>query len=108
MQQRPGLPSVNLLMMNGNAGRSPSSEIKNITIPDARQGTQKRRGQDEIPVFISKTFEIFSNKSFGDYCCWNDMGTAIIIKKVGDFSNVVLPHYFKHSNFNSFVRQLNM
>jgi heat shock transcription factor 1 len=39
---------------------------------------------------------------------WNEDGTAFIVKKVNEFSEHVLPKYFKHSNFASFVRQLNM
>jgi len=35
-------------------------------------------------------------------------GTAFVVKKVNDFSEVILPKHFKHRNFASFVRQLNM
>jgi heat shock transcription factor len=103
LQQTTGLPSVGSLM--GDPAIAPL--MQPAAAPEARPSVA-RRGQDDVPVFIAKTFEIFSNQAFGEYCAWNEMGTTIIIKKVGDFSNVVLPHYFKHSNFNSFVRQLNM
>jgi heat shock transcription factor 1 len=35
-------------------------------------------------------------------------GKAFAVKKVAEFSLEILPRYFKHSNFASFVRQLNM
>ena len=61
-----------------------------------------------IPGFLSKTYDIFTNKEFENICGWGARGETIIIKKIEEFSKSVLPRYFKHSNFQSFVRQLNM
>ena len=61
-----------------------------------------------IPGFLTKTYEIFSLSEHHEYCCWGPKGDSIIIKKIEPFSRIVLPKYFKHSNFQSFVRQLNM
>jgi len=38
---------------------------------------------------------------------WSTDGKSFIIRNVDSFSNSVLPLYFKHSKFASFVRQLN-
>jgi hypothetical protein len=77
-------------------------------VDSSLQALSDHRLGREVPVFISKVFEIFSTKEFNDVCSWSAFGDKIIIKKVADFSSCVLPKYFKHSNFNSFVRQLNM
>ncbi len=39
---------------------------------------------------------------------WNPEGTEFTIKDANEFAETVLPRYFKHKNFTSFVRQLNM
>jgi hypothetical protein len=61
-----------------------------------------------IPGFLSKTYEIFNTPEFDEVCGWGPKGETIVIKKIEDFSKKVLPKFFKHSNFQSFVRQLNM
>lgn len=38
---------------------------------------------------------------------WNDKGTGFVVWSPAEFSELMLPKYFKHSNFSSFIRQLN-
>ncbi len=58
--------------------------------------------------FLSKTYDIISDEKNHEYCDWGPNGDLVNIKKIEEFSKIVLPKYFKHSNFQSFVRQLNM
>ncbi|WMV46881.1 hypothetical protein MTR67_040266 [Solanum verrucosum] len=39
---------------------------------------------------------------------WNQSEKSFIIWDVPKFSSELLPKYFKHSNFSSFIRQLNI
>jgi hypothetical protein len=61
-----------------------------------------------VPKFLKKIFSILEENQFNEYVSWNDDGSAMIIKRPTDFANKVLPMFFKHNNFSSFIRQLNM
>ena len=61
-----------------------------------------------VPKFLKKVFSILEGNSFSAYISWSDDGRSLIIKKPTDFADEVLPQFFKHSNFSSFIRQLNM
>ncbi|KAF1319605.1 Heat shock transcription factor, other eukaryote, partial [Globisporangium splendens] len=61
-----------------------------------------------LPAFLSKTFEIFSMQEFSNICGWNASGDTIIVSQLEAFVAMVLPRFFKHRNFPSFVRQLNL
>lgn len=58
--------------------------------------------------FIRKTFKIVSSSKFKDTISWSEDGLSFIIKEEYNFTSNVLPKYFKHKNFSSFNRQLNM
>ena len=61
-----------------------------------------------VPGFLTKTYDIFSRDEHQEFCGWGSKGESIVIRQVEYFAKNVLPKYFKHSNFQSFVRQLNM
>ncbi|CAD8187500.1 unnamed protein product [Paramecium octaurelia] len=69
---------------------------------------QSKDNGDSIPAFLLKTYEIIDNPQNKDIISWNEEGSAFIVKKVNEFSDIILPKSFKHNNFASFVRQLNM
>lgn len=51
---------------------------------------------------------IFQDESLKKTICWENDGASFLVKNVTAFSDKLLPYYFRHSNFASFVRQLNM
>ncbi|CAD8191598.1 unnamed protein product [Paramecium pentaurelia] len=48
------------------------------------------------------------NPEFENIISFNSAGNAFIVKDQNGFSDYVLPKQFKHQNFSSFIRQLNM
>ena len=61
-----------------------------------------------VAPFVAKAYEIFGTEAFSSHCSWNEAGDTIVVKDVAKFSSEILPKFFKHSNFQSFVRQLNI
>lgn len=56
--------------------------------------------------FLTKTFHMIEQCN-PSVACWSADGKSFLIRDVDFFSKSVLPLYFKHSKFASFVRQLN-
>ncbi|ORY89953.1 hypothetical protein BCR43DRAFT_417922, partial [Syncephalastrum racemosum] len=50
---------------------------------------------------------IINDPSNRELAHWSDDGTMIRIPESATFAKNVLPRYFKHNNWQSFVRQLN-
>lgn len=64
--------------------------------------------QRSVPApFLTKTYQLVEDPSTNDVISWNDAGTSFVVWKTADFARDLLPKYFKHNNFSSFVRQLN-
>lgn len=61
----------------------------------------------KVPAFLLKLYEMVQDKSNDEYIHWNT-NNSFVVRKEQEFSKKVLPMYFKHSNFTSFIRQLNM
>jgi len=61
-----------------------------------------------IPAFLTKSYDMLLDLEFTDIIGWSESGNTFIVYKPTEFSQQVLPKYFKHSNFSSFIRQLNL
>ncbi|CDS09520.1 hypothetical protein LRAMOSA10880 [Lichtheimia ramosa] len=59
-------------------------------------------------TFVHKLFNMVVDKQYQHLIAWTYPGTSFIVCNITEFSRDVLPKHFKHSNFSSFVRQLNM
>ncbi|CAA2984450.1 heat stress transcription factor B-2a-like [Olea europaea var. sylvestris] len=57
--------------------------------------------------FLTKTYQLVNDNTIDDIISWNEEGSAFIVSNPTEFARDLLPKYFKHNNFSSFVRQLN-
>ncbi|CAO3650532.1 unnamed protein product [Cunninghamella blakesleeana] len=61
-----------------------------------------------LPAFIKKLWIIVNDEKLDHIIYWSSDNNAICISNSNTFSEVILPKYFKHNNWHSFVRQLNL
>jgi len=58
--------------------------------------------------FVTKLYQMINDSASSRFISWTDLGTSFVVSNVGEFSRSILGSHFKHNNFSSFVRQLNM
>ncbi|KAI8993423.1 HSF-type DNA-binding-domain-containing protein [Pilobolus umbonatus] len=59
-------------------------------------------------TFVHKLYNMVIDTQFQHLIAWNYTGSSFIVCNIMEFAKEVLPKHFKHNNFSSFVRQLNM
>ena len=67
-----------------------------------------RESQRTIPTpFLTKTYELVDDLEADELISWSEGGSTFVVWRPAEFARDILPKYFKHNNFSSFVRQLN-
>lgn len=59
------------------------------------------------PPFLTKIYDMVDDQSIDHIVSWSRGGQSFVVRDPHAFSTFLLPRYFKHNNFSSFVRQLN-
>ncbi|PWA69502.1 winged helix-turn-helix DNA-binding domain, Heat shock transcription factor family [Artemisia annua] len=57
--------------------------------------------------FLSKTYSLVDDPLTDEMISWNENGNGFVVWKPAEFARDLLPKFFKHNNFSSFIRQLN-
>ncbi|KAL4570809.1 hypothetical protein LXL04_026472 [Taraxacum kok-saghyz] len=76
----------------------------------ATSPVESTEGESQITIpspFLTKTYQLVDDFSSDELISWNQHGNAFIVWRPAEFARDLLPKYFKHNNFSSFIRQLN-
>ncbi|XP_039049948.1 heat stress transcription factor B-4-like [Hibiscus syriacus] len=57
--------------------------------------------------FLTKTYQLVDDPTSDHIVSWGEDDTTFVVWRPPEFARDLLPNYFKHNNFSSFVRQLN-
>uniref|UniRef100_A0A5B7AL01 Heat stress transcription factor n=1 Tax=Davidia involucrata TaxID=16924 RepID=A0A5B7AL01_DAVIN len=57
--------------------------------------------------FLLKTYDMVDDSSTDDIVSWSSNKNSFVVWNPPEFARILLPTYFKHNNFSSFIRQLN-
>lgn len=62
---------------------------------------------NSLPPFLSKTYEMVDDCTTDPIVSWSSSNKSFTVWNPPEFARVLLPRFFKHNNFSSFIRQLN-
>lgn len=64
--------------------------------------------QKSVPApFLTKTYQLVDDPRTNHIVSWGEDEATFVVWRPPEFARDLLPNYFKHNNFSSFVRQLN-
>ncbi|KAI7783212.1 HSF-type DNA-binding protein [Diaporthe eres] len=75
------------------------------------EATKENPGPNQkrsIPPFVLKLSSFLNNGRNSDLIRWSEKGDSFIVLDEEEFAKKLIPEMFKHNNYASFVRQLNM
>ncbi|PBP23797.1 heat shock transcription factor (hsf) [Diplocarpon rosae] len=86
-------------------------ENDNIELLEEKAAIAKRESQakrKQIPPFVQKLSSFLDESKNTELIRWSDRGDSFVVLDEDEFAKTLIPELFKHNNYASFVRQLNM
>ncbi|KAF8088979.1 hypothetical protein N665_0522s0008 [Sinapis alba] len=96
----PSPPSSSYLY---STSMSPNDPTTTLSSPQPIEGLH----ESGPPPFLTKTYDLVEDSRTNHVVSWSQANNSFIVWDPQSFSMTLLPIFFKHNNFSSFVRQLN-
>ncbi|CCH61547.1 hypothetical protein TBLA_0E04980 [Henningerozyma blattae CBS 6284] len=78
-----------------------------LTASATIQNSYARNSRTTSNLFVKTLFNILEDEKYQNIIKWTEKGDRFVVIDAGLFTSDILPIHFNHSNFASFVRQLN-
>ncbi|EPE08149.1 heat shock transcription factor [Ophiostoma piceae UAMH 11346] len=91
---------------NGQPVEEESIEVLEERAQKIKADAQAKRKQ--IPPFVQKLSSFLEEQKNTELIRWSENGDSFIVMDEDEFAKTLIPELFKHNNYASFVRQLNM
>ena len=86
----------------------PNKNLKNIDENLTKEIHEiNRSGSSHNSKFLIQLYDILEDENNENIIHWGEDGKYFVIENMYDFIEKILPKYYNHNNFASFVRQLN-
>ncbi|KAG2234965.1 hypothetical protein INT48_005119 [Thamnidium elegans] len=92
----------------GNTSSPQTHSIAHTSFTSPGLITRRLTAQRSVPAFLNKLYNMVEDLSTNNLIRWSKDGSSFIVEKHEEFAKTVLPRFYKHNTFASFVRQLNM
>lgn len=93
-----------------SANSAPAQNVPAVEVATAvtKKKAVKRADQSnqDCPIFLRKTYHMIDTCD-PQVATWSEDGETFVVKNTDVFEKKIIPQFFKHSKFSSFVRQLN-
>merc|ERR1712228_892315 len=90
----------------------PMRKKRKVVYNNNNNANQKNKGQNDdkaLPRFLQHIWTMLHDSSLNHIISWHStLNHAFVVHKQNLFCQQILPKFFKHNKFTSFVRQLNM
>lgn len=94
--------------MPSNPSPDETEQDLSALISLAKSSASSTGKRKQIPPFVQKLSSFLNTSENTSLIRWADSGRAFIVLDEDEFARTLIPELFKHNNYASFVRQLNM
>ncbi|KAG0360285.1 stress-responsive transcription factor hsf1 [Gamsiella multidivaricata] len=106
---RSNATTTNRPSTSGTAGSSPLSSPSPSPSPTMQKSPRpSSTARSNVAAFLTKLYNMVGDEASNNLIKWSEDGHSFLVLKHVEFAKEVLPKFFKHNRFSSFVRQLNM
>ncbi|CZT21246.1 uncharacterized protein RCC_07109 [Ramularia collo-cygni] len=85
----------------------PDEATVQAMVAQAKKGDGNGKRKD-IPPFVKKLSNFLNQEDRTNLIRWSSDGKSFVVLDEDEFARTMIPELFKHNNYASFVRQLNM